>query len=669
MRRIILLCFGFFFLSLHAQQVQWANEVLRVSSEFRHDNPLQFRAEQILGPPNIKSDFGASPCAWTPATKSSMTGEFIVVGFAEPQRVQQIIINENFNAGAISAVALLDEEDVFHSLSPNTYERKKGDEGVLNIMLSRTSYSVKGLRIDLNTPSVEGYNQIDAVGIADHQEPYAIKIRLAEDTDILSPPKNLGQPINSEAEELCPIISPDGKTLYFVRQDHPENIGFDTQDIWYAKLDENGQPGPPINMGRPLNNDQNTALTSITPDGQRALLLNVYLPDGDMSLGISMARRTAEGWGMPDSLAIKNYYNLNIHGEYSLSSTGRVMIMAIQRQEGLGAKDLFVSFRNDDGTWTKPKWMGPKLNSPDSETSPFLAADDQTLYFSTNGRPGYGAKDMFVTRRTGDSWLEWTEPENLGPVLNTPGWDAYYSVPASGDYVYFVSYQEDGYGKSDIYRAPLPKTLQPKPVVLVSGIVTNQKTGEPLGTNIEYTSLTTGESIGQAYSDPKTGAYSIVLPAGDLFGFSAAKEDFLPVSSSLDLRELDSYEEVRKDLELAPVEKGAQIVLNNIYFDTGKFDLRSESFVELKQMAAFMQKYPAMVVEIQGHTDDQGNDKDNLTLSDNRARAVVEFMVAQGVYEIRFVPKGYGEKEPAVPNSNAQNRQKNRRVEFRILNL
>lgn len=671
-QRILLwLCLSLFGLQGLAQEVQWASEVIKVSSSMRdRNNPKQYQARQALGAPSIRSDFGASTCAWAADRPDDPNGAMIAVGFAEPQQVQQILIHENYHAGAIQRITLRDINRKLYVVYENDNPTAAREEQRLfKLKIDRTDYDVDAIRIELATAAVPGFNQIDAIGIADHQEDYEIKINVAPDLEPVAPPRNLGPLVNSPAEELCPVIAPDGKTLYFVRQNHPENIGPNTQDIWYSEFDAAGKPQAPVNVGEPLNNQYHTALTSITPDGQTALLLNVYKGNGDMGVGVSTARRGKEGWEFPDSLRIKDFYNSSQSGEYVLSSTGRVLIMAVQRVAGSGGKDLFISFRQPNGNWTRPKWMGPTLNTADDEASPFLAADDRTLYFATAGRPGYGDKDMYVTRRLGDSWLEWSEPENLGPVLNTPGWDAYYSVPASGKYVYFVSYREGNYGRGDIYRATLPPPLRPRPVVLVTGTVTNQKTGEPLGTRIEYTSLTTGKSIGEAHSDPVTGAYSIVLPAGDLFGFYAAKTDFLPVSEDLDLRTLTDYEEVRQDLELVPIEKGARIVMNNIFFDFAKDDLRMESSVELKQLAGIMQRYPSMRVEISGHTDNVGSDADNQKLSENRAQAVVAFLTEQGIVRDRLEAKGMGEQQPAAKNDTAEHRQQNRRVEFKILSL
>lgn len=655
-----------------AAQVQWASEILSSSSSFYDRKfPGQYQARQALGPPSVLPGFGGTPCAWMPSRDNSGEGEFITVAFAEPQHVRALYVNEIYGAGAIDLVIFKDTDGKTHNVYSNSYPRAvEGGARLWRLPVERTSYKVEALRLRLSTKDVQGFNMIDAIGISDSEDIYAPSIRLSKDIALSAPPKNLGPAVNAAGEELCPVISPDGRSLYFTRQNHPENIdNAESQDIWMAAIGEDGEPSKAVNLGPPLNNAYNSSLTSITPDGQTALLLNTYLPDGTMDNGISLTRRTKDGWGQPEKVEMENYYNDNPYGEFCLSSSGKVMLLAIQRNDSEGSKDLYISFRKANGTWQEPTPLSSNVNTADSETSPYLAADDRTLYFSTAGHPGYGSKDMFVTRRIGDSWTEWSDPENLGPQLNTPGWDAYYSIPANGKYVYFVSYQEGGYGVADIYRAPLPQALRPKPVVLLRGTVTDKKTGEPLAADIRYSSLTTGLEIGIAHSDPVTGDYSIVLPAGDLFGFSGSKDAYLPISSSLDLKELAVYEELRKDLEMTPIEAGASIILNNIYFDTGKYELRRESDIELDNLAAVLKFYPNMQVEISGHTDNVGAVEDNAVLSQRRADAVRAYLVGKGIPSKQLIAIGKGESKPVYPNDSEENRQVNRRVEFTILKI
>ncbi len=648
--------------------IQWASEVLEVSSERASNGvPGQYAAARALGRPSVLSDYGDTPCAWSPRKANRSGSEFLVLGFARPQRVQQILVHENFNPGAVSRIILVDSDGASHTVYENSKFAAAETGRVLQVPIERTAYLVKSLRLELNISEAPGYNQIDAVGIADNTDPYSVEVLLADNLELIEEPQNLGPLINSPAEEISPVISPDGSMLYFVRQNHPGNTVQTAQNIWYAEMRNGEVIGEAKNIGPPLNHNGNSALTSITPDGQSILIINKYRPNGTITNGVSIARRDTSGWLWPDGLKIRNFYNQSRFAEFSLSNSGQAIIMSVQREESIGGKDLFVTFKQEDGKWSVPESLGPNVNSAEHESGPFLASDDRTLYFATSGRPGYGSADMFVSRRIGDSWTEWTEPRNLGPQLNTRGWDNYYTLPASGEYVYFVSNRKSGLGGNDIYRARLPEALRPTPVVLVSGQVLNARDSLPLATSISYTSLTAGKRIGEANSAAADGSYSIILPSGDLYGFSASKEGFLPVSENLDLRGLTQYEEVERDLFLVPIESGATIVINNLYFDTGEFGLQKESFVELRQLVQLMISNPQMTVQITGHTDNVGTPENNQGLSESRAKAVRQFLITQGIAAGRLFSSGLGERAPIAPNSTEEGRRRNRRVEFKVL--
>jgi outer membrane protein OmpA-like peptidoglycan-associated protein len=272
---------------------------------------------------------------------------------------------------------------------------------------------------------------------------------------------------------------------------------------------------------------------------------------------------------------------------------------------------------------------------------------------------------MYVCRRLDDSWTHWSEPQNLGPDINTPDWDAYYTVPASGDYGYFVS-GKGSYGGEDIFRVKLPDALKPSPVVLVSGKVLDKKTGKPLAAQIRYELLPGGKEVGVARSNPITGEYKITLPAGSNYGFRADAKGYIAVSENLDLTKQKKYIEIHKDLELAPIEAGQTIRLNNIFFEFSKSDLKSESFAELDRLVSMMQTSSAMEVQVSGHTDNVGSDAQNKLLSEARARAVKEYFVKKGIETKRLKTIGYGRTKPVATNDTEEGRQQNRRVEFTI---
>jgi outer membrane protein OmpA-like peptidoglycan-associated protein len=288
------------------------------------------------------------------------------------------------------------------------------------------------------------------------------------------------------------------------------------------------------------------------------------------------------------------------------------------------------------------------------------------LYFSSKGHPGYGSNDMYVSTRLDDSWTNWSEPLNLGSSINTVGWDAYFSVPANGEYAYFVSYT-NSIGKGDVFRQKLPTSAKPAPVVLISGRVLHEKTKQPLRAKIIYENLSDGTIVGEAYSDSITGEFKIILPAGKKYGIGANKNGFFSVSENIDLTKLNEYQEIKKDLLMVPIEVGSVARLNNIFFDLNKSTLTSDSYNELKKLIKVLNTYPNMKIEIGGHTDNVGSETYNLDLSNKRAKSVYDYLISKGVSSSRLTYKGYGKSKLILNGDSEEANQINRRVEFLIL--
>ena len=482
--------------------------------------------------------------------------------------------------------------------------------------------------------------------------------------------ENLGACINSASPELSPLSSPDGRTLYFDRKRHPDNTGGtdDNDEIWFSTLQPDGSWGPARNVGAPLNTARNDWVVSVLPDGNTLLVANTYNRDGSKGNGVSITRRTRDGWAFPEALDIDDFYNDSRYVSYFLSPDGRSLLMALERNDTEGDQDLYVSFLQDDESWSAPLNLGDIVNTSGTETSPFMAADGQTLYFSSNGHGGLGGYDVFVTRRQDDSWTRWSEPENLGPTINTAGGELGFAIPARGDYAYLSTGGSGSIGADDIVRVALPEAARPEPVVLVRGRTLDRDTGEPVGATVTYEALD-GAGRGRAYSNPATGEYQIVLPAGSTYGFQASADGYYPESVGVDLTTLTAYEERDQDLTLAPLAVGAKVRLTNLFFDTAQATLRPESRAELNRLAAFLRGTPGVTLEIAGHTDSEGSDASNQRLSERRAQAVVDFLTEAGIAASRLTVRGYGEAQPVATNDTAEGRQQNRRVEFEVTGL
>ena len=494
------------------------------------------------------------------------------------------------------------------------------------------------------------------------------EIKLSEDVAKGIEKINLGRSVNSKYAEVVPVITRDGKTLYFYVDGDPHNVGGKQYgDIWYSNLQSDSTWSPRKNIGKPLNNAYPNFVFSVSPDNNTLLLYGQYDKNGDyLNQGISTSHRTAKGWEVPQNIVIDKYNNKSDRNEFCLSPNNKVLISSIETNDTYGDRDLYVSFLKENGEWTEPKNMGAEINSLGSEITPFIAADGVTLYFATNGRPGYGKHDIFVSTRLNEDWTKWSEPENLGDEINTSSWDAYYTIPASAEYAYLSS-DRNSLGKQDIFKVKLPQSLKPEPVILVYGKVLNKKTLEPLSANIAYKNLTTNKELGIAISNPKDGSYKLILPIGQEYSFLATKENFISQSESVDAREIKVYTEIERNLYLSPIEVGQIIRLNNIFFDFDKASLREESFPDLNMVVKLMNENKKLKIELRGHTDNKGSDDYNLKLSQKRIDSVKNYLVEHGINSDRLEAKGYGESQPTATNDTEEGRQLNRRIEFKIL--
>jgi outer membrane protein OmpA-like peptidoglycan-associated protein len=474
--------------------------------------------------------------------------------------------------------------------------------------------------------------------------------------------ENLGGSVNSRFDEVGPIISPDGKTLYLDRTDHPDNVGKD--DIWVSTLQRDGTWSVAKNIGVPLNNADHNFVSAVTPDGNTLLLGNVYNPDGTMGPGVSMVYRMQRGWSAPRKLDIRNYYSLGLSANYTLANDGKTLLMAVERNDSYGDLDLFVSFLQPEGDWSEPVNLGPDINTPGADRTPFLAADGVTLYYASDGRGGYGSSDIFVARRLDSTWRRWSTPVNMGKPINTSGWDGFFTIPASGEYAYLVSSQ-NSFGGADIFRVRLREESKPRPVVLISGRVLDANTKQPLEAEINYTS-DDGQNSGTARTDPATGEYKVTLPAGSSYSFRAMAVNYSDASDRIDLTKVDAYKEITRDFLLKPLQVGSTVRLSSVLFAIGSDELQSVSRPDLNRVIRLLSENPVMEIEIAGHTDNMGDDDKNLDLSQRRADAVKRYLVDNGIASARIVARGYGESTPTSTNDTAEGRRLNRRVEFTV---
>ena len=482
--------------------------------------------------------------------------------------------------------------------------------------------------------------------------------------DSLTEKENLGTPINSSYCEKSPIISPDGQMLFVTRNNHPMDGEHQKKDkIWYSLKDRIGYWTNLQNIGAPLNNNNHNFVISVSADNNTLYLGNQYKADGSPGgIGMSIAHRSTDGWQTPQRVNIENYRNFHDQVNFFMAANRKILLAAIENEDTYGVHDLFVYFEKN-GAYVNRINLGPTINTASSDFSPFLAADNKTLYFASSGHPGYGSADIFMSKRLDDSWTNWSKPQNLGPIVNSSKWDAYYKIPASGDYAYVVS-EYNSLGKEDIFRIKLPEDARPEPVVLIHGKVLNAQTNLPVQTDITYYDLATGAEEGIARSSPIDGSYNIILPYGKKYSFLAYKETFYSISDFLDLSKIDHYAEIERDLYLNPLTSDERIPLNNVFFEPEEATLQKASHAELDRLARVLQKNPSLKIDINGLVQKGGKHRD--LLSKLRAASVVEYLVKQkGIAQHRLSSKSIT-KSSQIPQKNTKV-PLNSNIEFRIV--
>lgn len=669
MKRILLTFGAFLFIThlLSAQTVQWATEVLEFSSEL---TPIQYSAQQILGKPNVLPAGGESPNAWTPDRPNKK--EFIKVGFENPIQIKQIAIAESYNPSAIFKIFVYDTEGREHLI--NTFNPRiipyKGR--MLNIFLQETSYKVAAIKMELDGAAVPDYFSIDAIAISDSDIPIIAQIdipgAISEEIYI----ERLSDNVNSRYKEYKPLLSPDGATLYFSRKYHPQNAGGekDPEDIWYSEWDSTKNEWALAKNLEELNNAGPNFISSVTPDGKTVILIlgNRYLENDKMMAGISISSNESGSWSEPVDVEIENDYNFSDKANYFLANNRKTIIMSVEREDTQGGRDLYVSFIQPDSTWSEPLHLGDVVNSAGEESAPFLASDDKTMYFSSDGFSGFGGADVYITTRLDDTWTNWSEPENLGPDVNSDLEDLFFNIPVASEYAYYSrGVSEDD---TDIFRVEMPLFKRPDPVILVKGKLINAKTKEPVEAKIVYERLPDGKELGMIKSNPETGKFELLLPAGDQYSIRAEAEGYFAETIPLDLQEVEEYDITldQQLLQLVPIEEKAVITLNSVFFDFDKAVLKDESKPELNRIAKLMKEQESMEIEIHGHTDAVGPEDYNMQLSKRRAMAVNDYLKSQGIDQERMQVKYFGESRPVASNDDEEEGRKlNRRVEFEIL--
>lgn len=490
--------------------------------------------------------------------------------------------------------------------------------------------------------------------------------------------ENLGPLINSTYSDFSPYITPDGSKMFFIRSNHPNNtlVG-ETQDVWWVRLENDSVTTEAKHLGFPFNTITYNSIEFQSADGNLRIIKGVYDKFGQFKKsGYSFTTLTEEGWSDPTPMNIKKYDKMakGRYVHFCMAPSGNVVILSFSERKGSETTELYVSKRITDKKWTQPVKM---TGTVEGDYAPFIAADNKTMYFTSDGRGGFGSNDIFVSKRLDDTWMNWSKPENLGAGINTDKFDAYFSVSPTGRYAFIVN---SSTGNTDVYRIPLfvkdekketviVEAAKPDPVIIVEGTVLDAETNKPLGALLDYINLGTNNPEGVGRSSVIDGKYKVVLPYGSNYSIGAKLQGYYSENVNLDLSTVGEFAVIKKDILLRPIKAEAVIRLNNIFFETAKATLLPTSTNELDRLVSILNDNPSMVIEIRGHTDNQGGTDLNQTLSENRAKSVVDYLVSKGIDAKRLTSKGFGEKAPTATNDTVEGRAINRRVEFKIISI
>lgn len=469
-------------------------------------------------------------------------------------------------------------------------------------------------------------------------------------------PKNLGEGVNTSNAEYFPALTADGETLIFTRQINGN------EDFWTSQFKNNEW-----STATPLSSKINTAkynegAQTISPDGKYLFFTGCNRPDGLGRCDIYVSHREGADWGEP--------YNIGspVNSEYwesqpAISPDGSTLYFVSNRPGGSGGYDIWKS------TITDSKWgpainLGPEINTPYDENTPFLHADGKTLYFSSDGWPGFGNKDIFYSRL--DDSGKWLKPINLGYPINSFEDESGLVVSADGNLGFFSSNLKEGYGLQDIYSFGIPEQAKPLKISYVKGIVKDKDSQKTIESNVQVVDLTTNKTVFDDYTDPATGSFLAVMPVGSNYMFNVNAEGYMFYSENFELKAGDINKPYQIEVYIEKIKAGGNVTLKNIFFDTNKYNLLPPSIKELEILTGFLNDNPTVEIEIQGHTDNVGDDKLNEKLSFNRANAVYEYLIKNKINAKRLTFKGFGANKPIADNKTELGRKNNRRTSFVI---
>jgi outer membrane protein OmpA-like peptidoglycan-associated protein/tetratricopeptide (TPR) repeat protein len=469
-------------------------------------------------------------------------------------------------------------------------------------------------------------------------------------------PVNVGAGVNSEDPEYFPTLTVDQKQLLYTRRVTSPRNGYQQEDFFISNdmggYWGNGSPMPPN-----INTNNNEGAPTFAPDGRTLIFVGCV----DMQNGYGEGRR---GYGSCDlfiteKIGEKWLDPINLPGRVntanwetqpSLSSDGKTLYFIRGSVKGSGGRnqrngDIYVSKKQADGSWGEPVPLPKNVNTPYSESSVLIHPDGKTLYFGSNGHIGMGGYDLYMTTLQPDG--SWSDPKNLGYPINTAKNEHSLLVYSNGEIAIFGSDRAGGLGELDLYSFVMPESIRPTRTIYMTGTVFDATTNAKLEAEFKLIDMETNQEIVNSFSDRLNGSFLVTLPVDKDYALVVNKDKYHPYSIGFFLTVPEnSTDPYHQNVPLVPINSNGAVTLDNVFFDLDSYVLRKESYAVLDQFVLFLKDNPTMKIELQGHTDAQGDDKKNLALSDNRAKSVMAYLIQKGITADRLTAKGYGETKP-----------------------
>jgi len=475
-------------------------------------------------------------------------------------------------------------------------------------------------------------------------------------------PKELSDTVNAFPMQYFPVLTADEQELIFTRRLGGRDT--DDEDLVVVKKNNEGRWGRPFSVSDAINSRLNEGTCTISADGRQLIFTSCAGRRGYGSCDLFESRKNGDTWTTPVNLG-PQVNSAAWESQPSLSADGNMLFFVSDRRGGLGNKDIYVSYKLNNNQWTRAENLGDKINTPYEEISPFIHVNGRTLFFASNGRPGFGGFDLYRSERENSLW---SEPVNFGSPVNTHEDQFSLYITADGKRGFYSHEDNDKINSSKIVEITIPEDLRLRYVSnYVKGVVLDKKTRKPLKAKVELFNINQNVLTSSVYSDSITGEYLMVLTQGAEYALYVNSPRYLFQSLNFNYESEIHHDPVALDILLDPAELGASAVLHNIFFEFNKFDIQEKSTTELDKVVRFMNENPGLRVEISGHTDNAGTAAYNLQLSQKRSHAVAQYLIDHGVELSRLEQKGYGSGKPIKPNDTEENRQINRRIEFRII--